>query len=289
MKVSWIGAGKMGLPMARHIAGQGHEVVVIDRSASALAAARCRGLHTSSDIGTGVQDARVVFTSLPDDAALLAVTSAVAACAGEGAILVDTSTVSLDASAKAAEILAAPGLPYLRVSVSGNATMAEQAALTLMASGPSDAYEDVEPLLACFGPTRFYLGDAEQARLMKLVVNLMIAVTSGMLAESLVLGAKGGLDWAQTWDVIANSAVGSPIVKAKAVALRVHDYTPTFTVDQMRKDVGLILAAGSSLDVPMPLIGQVEQMLRSAAARGDGELDYAAIIRTVERASGLSV
>jgi len=167
--------------------------------------------------------------------------------------------------------------------------MAELAQLTVLGSGPKDAYEQVLPLLQLFGRSQFYLGEGDQARLMKLVINLMIASTSGMLAEALTLGEKGGLDWQQMWDVIGASAVGAPIVQAKAVQLRERDYTPTFTVDQMRKDVGLILEAGSQLDVPMTLTGRIDEMLHEASAQGDASLDYAAVIRVAERAAGIEV
>ena len=88
------------------------------------------------------------------------------------------------------------------------------------------------------------------------------------------------------WQVIGASAVGSPIVKAKSVQLSQHDYTPTFTVHQMLKDVGLMLQAGDELHVPLPQLSLTQQQMRAAIAQGDGELDYAAIIRVMTRACG---
>lgn len=288
MKVAWIGAGKMGLPMAGHLQAAGHAVLVHDSSQAARTAAQGAGLRVAAGLAPALDGAEVVFSSLPDDAALLQVAQEVAAQAAAGTIYVDTSTVSLAASAQAAAACEARGIAHVRATVSGNSKMAEAAQLTVMASGPEAAYARVQPLLATFGPNQFYLGAGEQARLMKLIVNLMIAATSGMLSEALALGSKGGLDWRQMWDVIAASAVGSPIVKAKAVQLREHDYTPTFTVAQMQKDVGLILAAGAGLHVPLALTANVNQLLHAAAAQGDGELDYAAVIRAVARSAGLA-
>ena len=166
--------------------------------------------------------------------------------------------------------------------------MAEAAQLTVMASGPRAAYETVLPLLRTLGPNQFYLGEAEQARLMKLVVNLMIAQTSAMLAEALTLGRKGGLAWGDMWQVLGASAVASPIVKAKAVQLSQRDFTPTFTVEQMIKDLTLILGAGADSHVPLPQTALTHQLLHAALAQGDGLEDYAAIIKAVERSAGLS-
>lgn len=288
MKIAFLGTGKMGLPMARHLAHAGHEVVTFDIAAAQVANARKAGLAVAASLADAAGSAEVIFSSMPHDAAFTAVAGEVAACVRPGAIYVDTSTISPAASAAAAAPLAARGAAYLRVTVSGNNRMAEAAQLTAMVSGPPIQYESVKPLIASFAPTQFYLGDAEQARLMKLVINLLIALTSGMLAEALTLGQKGGLDWTAMWDVITASAVASPIVKAKSAQLSVHDYAPTFTVGQMLKDVGLILDAGAGLHVPMGLTALLGQMLQGAAAQGFAGEDYAAVIKFVGQAAGLS-
>ncbi|MEJ8859246.1 NAD(P)-dependent oxidoreductase [Variovorax robiniae] len=288
MNIAMIGVGKMGLPMARHLAAAGHILSVYDRNEPAQAGAINAGLTLKDSLQIAVAEAEVVVSSLPNDAALLAVADEVARYAGAGTVYVDTSTVSLQASAKAAAACAINKVAHVRATVSGNNKMAEVAQLTVMASGPADAYARVKPLLQTFGPTQFYVGGGDEARLMKLIVNLMIAATTGMLSEALILGEKGGLDWRQMWDVIGASAVGSPIVKAKAAQLRERDYTPTFTVEQMQKDVGLILEAGAQFHVPLTLTASVGQMLHAAAAQGDAELDYAAVIRAAARGAGIA-
>lgn len=284
MKVHVIGVGKMGLPMARHLLAAGYAVSVEDPSAQRLALARDAGLAVADGLGS----AELIVSSLPHDAALLAVGERVAAHAAKGAAWVDTSTVSPGASACVAAACEKAGVMHLRCTVSGNNHMAEAAQLTVMASGPKALHEQLLPLLRCWGPNHFWLGEAEQARLMKLVVNLMIAQTSAMLAEALSLGQKGGLAWADMWQVIGASAVASPIVKAKGVQLAQRDYTPTFTVGQMNKDIDLILGEGARLQVPLTQTAATRQLMAAAQAQGDGELDYAAIIRVLQRASGLA-
>lgn len=287
MKVHLIGAGKMGLPMGRHLVAGGHAVTVEDPSRERLEEAAAVGMVV--DDGTaGLAAAEVVVSSLPHDSALLDVARKVARHARPGAVYIDTSTVSPDASARAAALLAPPRIDHLRATVSGNNHMADAAQLTLLVSGPRHAYERMLPLLRLFGPSQYWLGDGEQARLMKLVVNLMIAQTSAMLAESLTLGEKGGLRWEDMWDVLTHSAVASPIVKAKSEQLVRRDYTPTFTVLQMSKDVGLILDEAQRLKVALPQTAMTQQALHSAAANGDAQADYAALIRCAQRAAGLA-
>jgi len=286
VKLHVAGAGKMGLPMARHLHGGGHAVSVSDPDAARLRLAREAGIAVC-DGGQGMAGAEIILSSLPDDAALMAVGEQVARHARRGALYIDTSTVSQQASARVAQDCESAGLRYLRATVSGNNHMAEAAQLTVLASGPRAAYDEALPLLRLFGPTQFWLGEGEEARLMKLVVNLMIAQTSAMLAEALALGAKGGLRWQDMFGVLTASAVASPILKAKAVQLARHDYTPTFTVEQMIKDVGLILDAAARSHVPLPQTAATLQLMQAAVAQGHGAEDYAAIIKPVARAAGL--
>ncbi len=285
--IGFIGLGKMGLPMARHIATSDQIVVGFDTSPERLAIAREAGLTVTAGLEDLLKSSAILISSLPNDEALLSVSEQICRCAVAGSIYIDTSTVSVEASATVAEQLKRAGIAYLRCTVSGNNLMAEAAKLTVMVSGDHAAFEACKRLFRCWGEACFYLGQADQAKLMKLSINLMINLTSGMLAEALSLGQKGGLAWSDMWPVIEASAVGSPIVKAKAGALSKRDFTATFTVEQMRKDVGLVLDAGKSLKVPLGLTALAAQLLSSASASGYADEDYAAIIKVVEKASGL--
>jgi len=294
MKTVFLGMGKMGLPMALHLQNNPlvSALLVFDPVNDRLVLAREAGLSTSEDLALDLNAAEWIFSSLPHDEALLGVAQEVAEKAKKGAVFVDTSTVSVSASAKAHTMLAQKGVSYLRVTVSGNNHMAQAKQLTLMVSGPRDAFEISEGLLTSWGSQIFYLGDAEQSRLMKLVVNLLIVQTSAMLAEGLSLGRAGGLDWSQMWQVISHSAVGSPIIKAKAAQLGLplgqRDFTPTFTVPQMQKDLSLMLDAANTLHVPLVQTATTFEWMKSAVAQGDAQLDYAAVIKVIERMSGLS-
>lgn len=287
MQLHFIGVGKMGLPMALHLRASGASITVSDNDPVRRSLAQDQGLTVAADTAQALQQAGGVFSSLPHDAALLAVAGEVATHAKPGTFWVDTSTVSLSASAQAAKTCADAGIKHVRTTVSGNNKMAEAAQLTVLASGPRTTYDQVLPLLQRWGPNQFYLGEAEQARLMKLVINLMIAQTSAMLGEALTLGRKGGLDWHDMWRVMGASAVASPIVKAKSAQLSERDFSATFTVNQMVKDLDLILGAASEHQVPLPQTAMTRQLMDAARAHGDADADYAAIIKAVERSAGL--
>lgn len=278
----------MGLPMAGHLLAAGHHVTACDLVPALVQAAVARGARAADSPAAAARDAEVVFSSIPDDKALRAVAlpqNGVLAGARPGTVYVDTSTVSAEASADVAAAAAAKGVHYLRVTVSGNNKMAEAKALTIMVSGERAAYEKCRPLLALFGPHQYYVGEAEQARTLKLAVNLMVYATIAGLAEALAIGRRGGVEWEQMLDVIAASAIGSPLIKAKSSALKARDFSATFTCLQARKDLGLIAGAAAAGGVPAPVAEIAARLIEDCIASGSGEEDYAAMIKAVERSA----
>jgi len=204
-----------------------------------------------------------------------------------GAVLIETSTVSVEASAEVAAATQARGVAYLRAPVSGNASIVHTGALTCFVSGPKDAFDNAKPLFAAFTRAQTYLGPGEEARYAKLAVNLMIAVSAAMMAESLALARKGGIAWQDILKVLDDSAVASPMVKYKTAPLRTRDFESTFSCKQMAKDLDLILGAGHAVGVPLQLAAQVRETYGSLVAQGDGEADFIATVKHLERLSGL--
>ena len=285
MKLGFVGVGKMGQPMAGHLLKAGHSVAACDLSPALVQAVVARGATAAATPADVARDAEIVFSSLPDDAALRAVANGVLSGARPGTVFVDTSTVSPTVSAEVAKGFAAKRVPYLRVAVSGNNKMAEQAALTVIASGEKAVYDQCLPLLALFGPSQYYVGAAEQARALKLAINLMVYATIAGLGEALAIGKRNGLDWAQMIDVMAASAIGSPLLKAKSGALKAHDFSATFNCLQARKDLTLINGAAAASGVPVPVAAIATRLIEDCIASGSAEEDYAAMIKSVERSS----
>lgn len=288
--VAFIGIGKMGLPMAVLVAKAGFAVTAFDQSATRLAEARAQGISRAASPFEAVSGKAAVITSLPDDAALRAVmlgpTGLIDAMAPK-AVLIETSTVSAEASAEVAVAAQARGLAYLRAPVSGNASIVHTGALSCFVSGPKDAFDSAKPLFSAFTRAQTYLGPSEEARYAKLAVNLMIAVSAAMMAESLALARKGGIGWQDILKVLDDSAIASPMVKYKTAPLRTRDFESSFSCKQMAKDLDLILGAGHAVGVPLQLAAQVRETYGALVAQGDGETDFIATVKHLERLSGL--
>jgi 3-hydroxyisobutyrate dehydrogenase-like beta-hydroxyacid dehydrogenase len=287
--IGWVGLGKLGLPMAARLASSGQAVTGYDRDEGRMALASERGVALATMIEAAGSD--VVFTSLPDDKALHAAIlgdNGLLAAMREGAVLAETSTVSPDASAEVAQACAGRGIAYLRLPISGSSALAETGMVSCFASGPRGAFDRLVPVLQAFTRAQTYLGEGEEARFAKLAINLMIAVSAGMMAECLALARKGNIGWTDILNVMGESAVASPFVKYKLAPLAARDFSPTFSCRQLVKDLDLILGAAGRQNVPVPLAGLVRQTYAAMMAEGEAESDFIAVVRHVERLSGLA-
>ncbi len=290
MNIGWIGAGKMGAPMSGNVIAAGGAVTVFDPVADNLAKVTAAGGQAGTSNRALAETADIVVSMIPNDAVLRAVTTGddgIFAVMKPGSVYLDMSTVSPEASAEVDAAARAAGIHYLRAPVSGSTALAEAGALTIMVSGPREAYDRCVPLFEAMGAQNLYLGDSDQARYLKLVVNLLVGTTGAVLAEALTLGRKGGLDWEQMLDVIGVSAAASPYVKYNLDPLKARDFTALFTTEQMVKDSRLICDAGKATGVPMAIGDAMLAMFEETIAAGYGQENLTAAIKLLEGKAGL--
>lgn len=285
--VGLIGVGNMGASFAERILAEGYPLVVYSRTPAKAHAIGARGAAVAESPQDLARRADVVLTSLPDDRALEDVAEQVLGAAGAGTVLVDTSTVSPAASARVALLADAASVGYVRAPVSGNPTVVRAGNLSVMVSGPRDAFERAEPVIRAVGPTVYYLGDGEEARVVKLAINLMIAGLAELMAEALVLGEAAGVDRAALLEVMGGSAAGAPFVKYKTEPLLRDDYSATFTTALMEKDLDLVLDAAADVEVELPLARATKTLVRAAIEGGYADHDFMALFLQLRTASGL--
>lgn len=290
-RIGWIGAGRMGVPMAGFLLQAGYPLAVYSRTAASRAKLVKLGAREASDVKDCVSGAQVVFSSVSDDTALRDIAlgpNGVLANAAAGTVFAETSTVSSEVSELVALEAQRAGVSYLRMPISGNAASARKGDVTVMVSGPAAAWEEVQPLVEAFSKSQVYLGDAEQARVMKLVVNALVVNLAQTIAEALALGSKAGLDWDVMLDTLAQSTLASPWLKIKIAALKKHDYEATMSARLILKDIDLMLAAARSHEVPMPLTANTRQLMQVLVGEGFGEEDYMAAVKLAARQAGVN-
>jgi 3-hydroxyisobutyrate dehydrogenase-like beta-hydroxyacid dehydrogenase len=268
----------MGGPMAANLLDAGWEVIGYNRTASRADWLVERGLDARPTPAQAVAPLTVV--SVYDDEALLAVVegdAGLAAGCGPGTVIVETSTVRPKTSARAADAIAATGGTLLRAPVSGNTTVAEAANLTFLCSGEGFAYERCLELFGVLGRAHHYLGPGEEARYAKLALNLMIAGSMQLLAEALAAAEAAGIERRPMLELIGASAVGSPLVGYKTEPLIAEDYSATFSVNAMRKDLSLLFETVTELEVSLPATNLVDELLAACQENGWAEADIAAL------------
>jgi 3-hydroxyisobutyrate dehydrogenase-like beta-hydroxyacid dehydrogenase len=292
MRVAVLGLGRMGAPIAERLQQAGHEVSVWNRSPAATEPFASRGATVLTRPADAWDRADVVITMLADDAAVRAVTlgeqGLLSIHPGAPGTLIDMSTISATTSAAVAGVADERGVPYLRAPVSGNPSVVVAGNLGIIVSGPKPEFERLTPALRDIGPNLFHVGDGEQARIVKLALNLMIGGTTQLLAEALVLAESYGLERESMLEVIAGSAIGSPYVNYKRGTLLSGDYSSTFTARLLHKDLGLALDAAHDSAVPLAVTALVQQLVEGCIAQGMGDLDLAVLVPRLERETGRS-
>jgi 3-hydroxyisobutyrate dehydrogenase-like beta-hydroxyacid dehydrogenase len=290
LKIGWIGTGKMGGPMSLNVVTAGGTVTVFDPVLENRAVAVAAGAREGTSNQALAEGADIVVSMIPNDAVLRAVTmggDGVFKVMQPGSVYLDMSTVSPEASAEVEAAAQAAGIAYLRAPVSGSTALAEAGTLTIMASGPREAFDRCLPLFDAMGSQSFYLGESDQARYLKLVINLLVGTTGAVLAEALTLGRKGGLDWEQMLDVIGVSAAASPYIKYNLDPLKARDFSALFTTEQMVKDSTLICDAGTNAGVPMAIGQAMLKIFEDTIKAGYGQENLTAAIKLLEGKAGL--
>lgn len=289
-KVAWIGLGNMGVPMSINLVNAGHDVTVWNRTASKCDEPVKAGAKKADTIHEAVKDAEFVFTMISDSPVLERVilgADGAAESLKSGAVVIDMSTVSLDSSRKCNEAIEKAGGKFLRAPVSGSTVLAKSGALTLLCSGPKEAYDKTFPLFEKLSKTQFHIGEGDQARAMKLALNMMIATSLQMFSESVALCEKSGIELNTALDVIAGSVLASPLIAYKIPPIRERKFPAAFSTRLMAKDLDLALSVAKELGVFAPSTGLTKQMLEASIANGNADNDFATLLLMVEKMSGI--
>jgi 3-hydroxyisobutyrate dehydrogenase-like beta-hydroxyacid dehydrogenase len=267
----------MGTAFAERLLDGGYDLLVYNRTAGKADPLAARGAAVADTVEELAERVDVVLTSLPNDEALESVAEEVVGAMRPNGVLVDLSTVSPGASARVAGLAEEASVAYLRAPVSGNPTVVRSGNLSFIVSGPREALDRVEPVLKTIGPTVHYVGDAEQARIVKLALNLMIAGLAQLMSEALVLAEASDVSRQDLLETMGSSAVGAPFVKYKTEPLLHDDFSATFTTALMEKDIDLILDAAKQAGLELPVAQEMKSLLRATAQAGYADDDFMAL------------
>lgn len=292
MIVGVIGLGKMGRPMATNLLKAGFEVVVHNRSRGVVDELAQQGATPASSPADVSQKCDVVLTVLPTLDTVERVylgEDGLVAHSRPGQILIDNSTVSPGLSRRIAEALAARGVGFLDVPVSGGPAGAHNATLTMMAGGDRGTFEAAQPVLTALGKNIHYCGPSGSGTIVKLVNQLLVGVHTAAAAEALVFGTKAGADPQVLLDVIGTSFGGSTMLNRNTPLVLQRKFDPATSIRLILKDLGVIRDLGGELDTRLLMTALAEQLFIEARGLGYQDNDMSAMVLPLEQIAGTEV
>ncbi|HTH60096.1 MAG TPA: NAD(P)-dependent oxidoreductase [Paraburkholderia sp.] len=290
MDIGFIGLGAMGSAIVANLLKAGHRVRVWNRSAERAAPLVDAGAQVVANVADAFTGDAVI-SMLADDAAVQAVIdAALLAHAPRGLVHVNMATISVALAEQLAREHAERGLQYVAAPVLGRPDAAQAAKLTIIAGGPAEALDHVQPLFDVIGQKTWRIGSLpQQANVMKLAANFMLASAVETLGEAGALLAGHGVAMRDFLDVVTGGPFPGPIYQGYGAMIAERRYEPAlFKARLGLKDVRLALAAAESVATPMPVASAVRDSLTEAIAHGDGELDFAVLGKVALRRAGRS-
>jgi len=285
--IGFVGLGRMGGNMAARFLAAGYTVYGEARDRKHAHELERAGLQWRETPRQVAEAADVVFTSIPSDETLELVASGpdgILAGLSAAKVWLEMSTVSPRASRELAERVRELGAQMLDAPVSGSVPQVQAGTLTIMVGGEEEAYTRVEPLLHELGtPTR--IGENGQGLVLKLAINISLAVQTLALSEGLLLAEHAGVDPELALQVMTESPIGSPMLKARAPLFLDPPDDAWFDVDLMQKDIKLALSSGHELDVPLPTTTVVAALLSAARKHGYENSDITVLFRLLSELS----
>ncbi len=287
--VGFIGLGIMGKPMAKNLLEAGHELVVYNRTREKADELASDGATVAESPMEVAERSDVIITMLPDSPQVeevLVGDNGVLEGVKEGALIVDTSTISPVVTEELAAKVKERGASMLDAPVSGGDVGAIEGTLSIMVGGSEGDFERARPLFEAMGKTVTHVGGTGAGQVVKAANQIVVALTIEAVSEALVLGSKGGVAPEKILDVLSGGLAGNKVMEVKREKMLTHSFDPGFRIELHHKDLGIALAAGREYGVTLPVTAMVDQMLQELRMRGRGDRDHSALLTLIEDSSG---
>jgi 3-hydroxyisobutyrate dehydrogenase len=284
LSVGIVGLGAMGGAFSRRLLSAGWEVGGVDADRDRVEAQVAAGMRSADSLEDLARMFEIIIVSVPNGDILVEVATELAELRGRASLVVDTSTVDPEASAAARRTLELAGVEFLCAPVSGSSGLAASGDLTAFCSGSDRAYERAAPLLSTIARSHELVGHREEARIAKLIVNLVVIGTMELLAESVSLAERFGLSRRAAIGHLQRSVIDSAFLSYKASAIIEGDYEPTASVNLVRKDLALIGRLGSDKGLQLNAVGAIKAEFDRCAEMGYAEQDMAAVVEATATA-----
>lgn len=285
-KLGFIGLGIMGLPMALNLRRAGHEVYVYNRTASRAQTVVEAGAKLCTTPAEVAKNADIIFTCVsdtPDVEAVLFGMDGVIHGVKPGAVVVDHSTISPEATRGFAKLLKQKNVEMLDAPISGGETGAINGTLSIMTGGAAEVFARVKPYFEVMGKNIVLVGGNGAGQVAKCCNQVVIACAIEGVAEALLLAEKSGVDGNKVREALLGGFAGSKVLEIHGNRMLTGDYKPGFKSKLHRKDMGIVMDTAASAKIDLPAATLATLHMDEVIKTGDGELDSAAIFKVLKR------
>lgn len=289
MKVSFIGLGIMGAPMARHLHQAGYLYRVYNRTTSKTKPFEALGVAAAQTPQEAAVDADVIITMVsdsPDVEEVVLGEQGVIRGAKSGAIVVDMSSINPEVSKNIGAKLAEKGVEFLDAPVSGGEKGAIDGTLAIMLGGKEDVFQKVRPVLETMGSSIVHVGPLGAGGYAKLANQIIVGMNIQAMSEAFYLAKRAGLDFEKLYAAIRHGLAGSKVLDMKIDNLKKEQFQPGFKVALHLKDLNNALYAAQSQGISLSLTEEVQQMMQDMTEKGMGDLDHSALYRYISAKGG---
>jgi 3-hydroxyisobutyrate dehydrogenase-like beta-hydroxyacid dehydrogenase len=292
VRVGFLGAGHIGMPMAKCVLKAGFALTVYDtrpEASAELVELGGQAAKSPEEVGRQSDVLLIMVKNIAQTVDALFGERGATLGLKKGAVVVCMNTIGVGEAKSLGARLAATGLRMVDAPVSGGTHNAAKGTLVIMASGSPDALADAMPVLEAMGRKIFQVGEVGKGQALKMMNQLLCSVELVAISEALVLGAKAGIDGQTLYEVTKETSGNSAMFEAKVPKIIEGDFTPTGALEVHLKDLEIVTAAGRELGVPMILTNTAKEVLRTADAMGRGDLDGCAVVTVLEDIVGVKV
>ncbi|AII87282.1 NAD-binding protein [Planktomarina temperata RCA23] len=285
-KITFLGLGVMGYPMAGHLARAGHEVTVYNRTAAKAGAwASEHGGATGATPAEASKGAEMVMACVGNDNDLRSIClgpDGAFASMAEGSIFVDHTTVSAAVTRELYEAARIKGIAFVDAPVSGGQAGAENGQLSIMCGGDQADFDRAEPAMAVYSKLCRRIGESGAGQMTKMCNQIAIAGLVQGLSEAMHFASKAGLDGASVVEVISQGAAGSWQMSNRFETMLDDHFEHGFAVDWMRKDLGICLATADENGASLPVTALVDQFYKDVQKMGGGRWDTSSLFKRLQ-------
>lgn len=290
--LGFIGLGIMGKPMVRNLLKAGYEVNVysiIDSDITEMAQEGAKGQHSCLDVAKAADVIITMVPNTPQVEDVLFGETGVAGALGGGKIVIDMSTISSLATRKFAGTIKALGAQMLDAPVSGGDKGAKGGTLSIMVGGDAHVFEQCKPILDVLGSRVTHVGDHGAGQVVKSCNQVLAAATMAALGESLVMGAKAGVNPAKIVEVLSAGYARCGALDIRGDLILERNFDPGFMTRLQYKDLNLAMELSQGIEAPMPIASLVRELYKTCMAQGTGNEDHSNVIKVFEGMAGIEV